>query len=230
MITGLTLFVLAIIVISTLRTRFLFELQGASLLIFGKSQPGMWLYALLMLPGTILHELSHWLMAEVLQVPTGEIRILPVAEDQGREKKLGSVATARTDPFRGFLIGIAPFIVGIITLSLLGYLLEVGWGVYLWWQLALVIYGLIVVGSSMLISRADRRYWPVMIGLFFFVALVLYASGFSLSPSSLQLLVSILNRINLVLGLTIGLNLVMILVFYLIRRSLEQMTRKRVVR
>lgn len=68
--------------------------------------------AMLFFPGTIMHELAHWLIAELLRVRTGEISLYPVIEEQG--VRLGSVAIAKTDPVRRLLVGLAPIIVGIL--------------------------------------------------------------------------------------------------------------------
>jgi len=229
MIVETVVFVVAIAILSALRGRTLFELQGTSLLLLGSTRPGLWLYSLIMLPGTVLHELSHWIVAELVQVRTGKIQILP-DEQLDKDGRLGSVETAKAGPFRSFLIGVAPFVVGLLTLSLLGYFLQTGWGVYPWGYNALMVYGLIVVGSSMILSPSDRRYLPIVLGLFLVIALALYYSGVSPSTSTVKFVASLLARINLVLLLTISLNLVMIGLLYIARRTLERVTHKKVSR
>lgn len=227
MIWAFALFVLAVLTIAALRRRLLFEIQGSSLLITGSTRSGLVIYSILMFPGTIIHELSHWLVAEILQVRTGEITLIPASEGKG-DTSLGSVATVRTDPFRGFLIGLAPFITGILSLFLLGYYLKLGWETYPWWVTALLIYGQIVVGNSMIMSKSDMRYWPFIAILLGLVLVVFAYSGINLPASNFEFLVSILESINAVLGLTIILSLAMILVLYFLRRALERATRKRV--
>src|SRR5438045_1842305 len=78
----------------------------------------IYLMALLFFPGTVIHELSHAIMAGLLFVHTGHIELWPKLE--GQHVKLGSVAIAHTDIFRRFLIGAAPFFFG--TTLLLGLL------------------------------------------------------------------------------------------------------------
>ena len=227
-IGAVIIFVGLIFVLSLLRTRLVFEFSATSLLLLGTRKPGILLYSLLVLPGTILHELSHWLMAEILQVRTGEIVILPELTG-GSEERLGSVATAHSDPFRGFLIGIAPFITGISALLALGQLLLILWSNSSpWWQLALAVYAIMVLGNSMLISRADRRTWPFMLSLVVLLSfLVLY---FKLAPSAQVLLFATANlgSLNLVLGMTAGVNLVMIGGSYIIRQGVEKITRRKI--
>ncbi len=218
-----------ILLLSALRTRLVYELSGMSFLLFNSSRPGLLIYSLLMLPGTIAHELSHWIMAEVLQVKTGKITILPELHGEGGEENLGSVMTAKSDPFRGFLIGLAPFITGIIILIVLGRLLTIGLDThFLWWQLTLIIYGIMVVGNSMLISDADRRTWPVMIILVILIFLTLRLAGITISFTQSPWFLAVLSRINLVLGVTAGFNLVMIGVSYALRRMIEHVTKKRI--
>lgn len=218
-----------IFVLSLLRTKLVYELSGASLLLFGTTKPGIYFYSLLVLPGTIIHELSHWLVAEILQVRTGEIVILPELSGSGREERLGSVATAKSDPFRGFLIGIAPFITGLAILFILGQLLFSAWqkGV-IWWQLALIIYGIMVVGNSMMISRADRRTWPFILILLVFVIFFFRRLELSPSPSVLTGISQSLTSLNLVLLMTAIFNLVMIWGSYIIRKLIEKLTKRRI--
>jgi len=71
----------------------------------------------LLLPGIFLHEFSHILMAEILRVKTGELKLKP--EIVNGHLTLGSAQIALTDPFRLTLIGIAPFIAGTASLWLL---------------------------------------------------------------------------------------------------------------
>lgn len=217
--------------IAAIRRRLVFEIQGASLILTGNPKVGVYLYSLFFLPGTILHELSHWLMAEILQVPTGKFEVLPDLEGSVKgEERLGYVMTGKTGPFRGFLIGFAPLFTGIMMLIILGYVLNNLWGTAPWWQLVLTVYGLIVVGNSMIVSGADRRNWPLIAILGAVVIVLFWRLDLSLSPELLTLFSQILIRINQALGLTIGLNLAMIVGSYAVRRGLERVTKKRIVR
>ncbi len=110
-------------------------------------------YAVLFLPGTIIHELGHFFMAAILLVPVGEVRIFP--EIDGDEVKLGTVAIARTDPFRRALIGVAPFTLG--TAAIIGlsyYLASNNWGLD-WWQIALGAYFIFQISNTMFASKRD---------------------------------------------------------------------------
>lgn len=228
-IYSLIILVALIIVLSALRQRLVYELSGTSLLLFGSTRPGLILYSLLVLPGTIIHELSHWITAEILLVRTGEIKIFPDAGDDASQKRLGSVATERTGPLRGFVIGIAPFVSGLAILLVLGRLLADGWGIYAWWVLALLIYGIMVIGNSMMISESDRRTWPFIIILCLLIIILLSRTYPQLLTSYNFLPVRFLTPINQVLGVTASLNLVMIGGLYATRRLIQNISKRRIL-
>lgn len=222
--------IILVVAIAATRTRVVYEIQGTSLLLFGSSRPGLLLYSLFFLPGTLLHELSHWLMAELLQVPTGKLTVLPdlTKSDQG-ENQLGFVMTGKAGPFRGFLIGFAPFLTGLLVLFLLGYFLNLLWGVAPWWQVALLIYSLIVVGNSMMVSREDRRSWPLIAILSLIIIFISWRLNLSLDLDLNRVISPVLTRLSQVLLLTIALNLGMIMLLYALRRVVEKITKKKVV-
>lgn len=231
-ISAFCIFIAVIALLSLLRNRLVYELSGTSLLLFGSSRPGVMLYAIIFLPGTIVHELSHWIFAEILAVRTGEITILPdfSSDDSGMTRRLGSVATARSDPFRAFLIGIAPFLTGLGILAVLGRLIATGSSDnFAWWQLTLIIYGIVVVGNSMMTSREDRRTWPVIIVFIFLISLLLYRLRLAIPPSFWSLGSSILTGLDTILGVTAGLNLVMIVGLYGLRKLVEKLMQRRLV-
>lgn len=77
------------------------------------------LMAIIFLPGTIIHEFAHAIMAKLLFVYVGHMELMPQLHDESL--KLGSVEVGKTDIVRNFLIGIAPFIVGTGLLLLVLY-------------------------------------------------------------------------------------------------------------
>ncbi|MBI5452461.1 hypothetical protein HY945_03285 [Candidatus Gottesmanbacteria bacterium] len=74
-----------------------------------------------LLPGTIIHEFSHLIIATLLRVPTGELTILPTIEKNG-EVRAGRLMLGKSDPFRHSLIGLAPMIIGLTLIYLVGKL------------------------------------------------------------------------------------------------------------
>ena len=71
----------------------------------GSEKAAVILFSILFFPGTLIHELAHWLMAKLLFVPTSSMEFIP--QIQGGSIKLGSVSIAKTDPLRRLLIGVA---------------------------------------------------------------------------------------------------------------------------
>ena len=89
-----------------------------------EKQPAISILAWFFLPGTIIHELSHLLIAELLRVRTGELGFIPKIKGDSalqNEVKLGSLKMAKTDPLRHSLIGLAPIIVGITIISFISH-------------------------------------------------------------------------------------------------------------
>ena len=69
------------------------------------------LLSFIFLPGIIIHELSHLLVAVMLFVPVGNMEFAP--KRNGNTVKLGSVEIGRTDPVRRSIIGFAPVLAGL---------------------------------------------------------------------------------------------------------------------
>ena len=87
------------------------EIQAIFLLITRQPDISMALFSLLFLPGVLLHETSHFIMAQLLGVRTGRFSIIPKKLDSGRIR-LGYVETAKTDFIRDALMGLAPLVTG----------------------------------------------------------------------------------------------------------------------
>lgn len=119
---------------------------------FHSHAAAIYLLSFLFLPGVVLHELSHLLIANILFVPTGEVEFFP--EIHGNEVKMGSVAVAKTDPFRRFLIGVAPVIGGLGILLLSSAYLS---GDLFSWQNALLLYIVFQIANTMFSSGKDME-------------------------------------------------------------------------
>jgi hypothetical protein len=85
---------------------------GALVRVTGNLRVAMTLYALFILPGTVVHEVAHWLVAIVLGVRASLPRVLPSGVDAQGRMVLGYVQIQRTDPLRHSLIGVAPLLAG----------------------------------------------------------------------------------------------------------------------
>ncbi|MBI1881682.1 MAG: hypothetical protein HYR94_26185 [Chloroflexi bacterium] len=175
------------------------HVQGVAFLLTGSPQVAMWLFWALFLPGTLLHELSHWLTAFLLGVKTGHFSLWPQRKKSG-ELQMGAVQVESSDPFRHSLIGLAPLIFGTIAVLLIGQgRLELGrFGealnsgdleiiglailqvllvpdVWLWFYL------IFAISNAMLPSASDRESWrTVLIYLTLALALTI---GLGLNPT-----------------------------------------------
>lgn len=160
----------------------------------------------LLLPGIFLHEFSHILMAEVLRVRTGELKLKP--EIQDGHLTLGSAQIALTDPFRLTLIGIAPFISGTVGLWLM---FNLGSGDLAWyWKLGLG-YLVFTVANTLFSSASDLQAAAVPL-----ILVLLVLGGFSLANLSLPsdlvpAMQTFFFNLARVFAYTLGVNLILLL-------------------
>lgn len=108
-ITVFILIILAVIALDRLVTRQILTLFW---LLTNSERAAYYTYAILLLPGTVVHEVSHWLVARLLGVPASRPSIRP--QVRGDNVVLGYVQVAQTDPIRQSLIGAAPIVVGSV--------------------------------------------------------------------------------------------------------------------
>jgi hypothetical protein len=171
-----------LVVISRWITR---QVQLLGLHLTGDERAAQMTYYLIMLPGILLHELSHLVMARLVGLKVGEFSLGPRVRDS-YSIELGSVTVSRADVFRESLVGLAPFLSGTAVLVLVGYrVFNVGalgqaesagsllrtlpgiWQVPDFWLWAYVIF---VVSNAMMPSAADRQPW-LLAGIYLGVAL-----------------------------------------------------------
>ncbi len=179
------------------------------------------LFSILFLPGVLLHETSHFVVARLLGVRTRRFSIIPQVTVDSR-LRLGYVETAQADVFRDTLIGAAPFLVGGAVVAYLGIaqlgiaplfdLASQGSWPQLWAALAalperpdfwLWFYLTFTISSMMLPSPADRRAWlPVVLVLLATAVLALLAgAGPWMAQNVAPWLERILRAVATVLGI-----------------------------
>ena len=136
------------------------------------------IYAIAILPGTLVHEISHWAMAKVVGVKTGAVDVLPRLEANG-SLRLGSVSVRGGGLLQLTLIGLAPLLAGSALTMWLSYslfdvtALSQAWQAQQWGQVLDVIaaglsqpdalialYFLFTVSDAMFLSASDRE--PVL--------------------------------------------------------------------
>lgn len=106
---------------------------------------------IIFLPGTFVHEISHFLMAIFLLVPAADLDLMPEVEDGGI--RLGRVAIGKTDFIRGSLIGLAPIISGG---AIIFWAISFAFGHFdTWWIIALLVYLIFEITHTMFSSAKD---------------------------------------------------------------------------
>jgi hypothetical protein len=200
------------------------HLRGTVLLISRNEEAASLAYFVLLLPGVLLHELSHWLMAKLLWVRTGKLTV-GLNQRRGGRLEMGSVQVSQTDPIRNSLIGLAPLVGGGLAIFLIGRwalgietlarTLQSGDGAHvaaeLWAAIHvpdfwLWLYLIFAISNAMLPSASDRRSWPPVLIFLGVLGALLYLSGrvHSLPPQLVGLLTDALSYLNLAFTLTLA--------------------------
>lgn len=195
-------FVLLVVALYLLQRWIGRHVQGIGVLLFNSSYAGMALLWFVLLPGVVLHEISHWLMARLLGVPTGRLRLTPSL--QGKQVVLGSVEVQRTDPLRDSLVGLAPFLAGTLALLAIGHWvfdaasLGLAWERNDWASIAaelagafqvddawMWLYLLVAISNAMMPSPSDRESWRLLLIYMALIALIMLLFGwFPAIPTS----------------------------------------------
>jgi Zn-dependent protease len=93
------------------------HIQGLILLVSGSPRIATVVYDVLVLPGVVLHELSHAAVALTLGIRVLRINLFQFRS--ANDVRQGEVVVAKADPLRMSIVGAAPLIGGLIALLLL---------------------------------------------------------------------------------------------------------------
>lgn len=165
----------------------------------GSPRAAMWFFWVIFLPGTLLHELSHWLTAQLLRVDTVDFSLWPQTK-KGGVLQMGAVQVDVSDPFRHSLIGLAPLLFGSGAVLLIGYgwlnlgqigQALVGGNLPLIWQavqellalpdIGLWLYLVFAISNAMLPSASDREAWRTV--LIYLGLTLVVAVGLGINPT-----------------------------------------------
>lgn len=222
------------------------HLRGVAYLLTGNKSWAVLIYALILFPGVVLHELSHWLTARLLGIRTGSISLIPRTMKDG-SIQLGYVEyyKGRTlDPVRESLVGGAPMLAGTGAVLLIGLqIFDVGTvsaalatgqidnltqalgQLFTTPDFLVWLYLVFAISNAMMPSPSDRRAWPAFLIILAVVALILYVlqlqelviAGLS-GPLS-----TLFGYLGLAFSLAIGVDLLVILAVYTFESLVSRM-------
>lgn len=243
-LSGLFWFVAMLVPLILLQRLLHREIQAVFLILTRDARITMGIFSLIFLPGVFLHELSHFVMAKILRVPTGRFSIFPRSLPDGR-LQLGYVETGRADIVRDSLIGAAPLIVGTLFVAYVAverFEMRVLWDVFrngqmnLFWMAMqalprvgdfyLWFYLVFAVSSTMMPSESDRHAWlelAISVGVLFSFTLLLGAGPWILSNLAPSIS-SFLGFVAVIFGLSSVVHVLLILPAALLHKILSRLT------
>jgi hypothetical protein len=127
---------------------------AASLVVILAARRWVLLYALLVLPGTVLHELAHWSVGLLTGARPEALRLVPVRRPKSKTWTLGAVALRRIHWLNALPVALAPILLLPIALGLYALALAADAGT---WQHWAGLYAATVAMVSCLPSPADWR-------------------------------------------------------------------------
>lgn len=203
--------------------RVTFELSRLIHQLGGGQNVVIWIWSVIFLPGTIIHEISHFLVAAAIGARTGHIEIFPefiedfLDEEAGKKGvALGSVQVARMNPIQGFLVGLAPFISGMALLIWLSALIRVNYSAVNTSTLVFQIYLFFVIANSFFPSWTDIKQTLPLFALVAVAVIFAWFFGFQFAISPSSLVWPILDSMATALLLSLLFNLVIIGFLFLI--------------
>jgi hypothetical protein len=241
---GLAWFIITLLPLVFLQRLLHREIQAVFLIVSRSPEVTIAFFSLIFLPGVLLHEFSHYLMAVILGVPAARFSLIPQMLPDGR-LQLGYVETVKTDIIRDSLIGAAPLIAGglfVAYLSVTRLELLPLWAVLRNGQLNLFLLGIsllpqikdfplwfylvFTISSTMLPSRSDRHAWlPLGVTILVLLALaILTGAGPWMMANVAPLLNAFLRSSSIIFGLSTALHALLIFPIAFVHLLLARIT------
>jgi hypothetical protein len=126
--------------------------------------------SLLFFPGTVIHEMGHFVAATILNLRVHEVRLLPSFEKN--QIKLGSVLYEKKDFIRGILVGIAPIFFALVFFWFLGKF-HLFPNTNLWLNI-LLGYIVFAVSSTMFSSKQDLIEFVLIVPVIIIIIGIIY--------------------------------------------------------
>lgn len=221
------------------------HIQGFVVMLTGNTGWALKLLFYLLLPGILLHELSHYLAAKILLVNTSGIHLgIKPLKGKTNQISLGSVGIERTDPFRESLIGVAPFLVGVGAIWAIA-----GYGFDMWpesgltlpemfkrvadyaydWTTWLDLYLVFAVSVAMIPSQSDREPWGPVMTVFGLGAAVFFLLGWTprVPDDLVQFARQMVVGLTFALGIAVFVNSLVAFTLWVLERLVERFGGKR---
>lgn len=194
----------------------------------------VWLWSVIFLPGTIIHEMSHLFAAAVTGTKIGRVEIFPELPRGGigvddrlprprpevgaRNDKntfhLGYVQTQELGLIRGFLVGTAPLFIGLGLLVWISSALEFS---DFRFQISdlLKLYLFFTVANSLFPSWVDIKHALPLIILGAIAGISLYFSGVNMALTSDSPVLTAISSLSKALTLSVVINFLILLIVWL---------------
>lgn len=178
--------------------------------------------ALIYFPGTVIHELSHFLMAILLLLPVHKLSLLP--QRNGDSVRLGYVLYEKKDIFRGMIVGVAPVLVGILFLwwfyTIDFFSVEFGWAPLLKGYL------IFILSSTMFSSKQDLVDIGYLMPILLLVGMIGYLFNieflfFLKNESFVEAMSNFMYSVTIYSSISLAIHIVIILMCKSIKRLLH---------
>ncbi len=183
-------------------------------------------WSIIFLPGTIIHELSHFFFAILTGARTGKIEIFPEfleddweEESAGKNVTLGYVQTQRLNPLQGFLVGTAPFVVGLALMIWLAQLIQSSYNLGQYLPVFLLGYLFFTITNSFFPSWSDiKQTIPLIIIAGVFV-LIFWILGVQFLFAPRPGFISLMDTVSATVLISVIVNLLFIVAFFILNKS-----------
>lgn len=175
--------------------------------------------ALIFFPGTVIHELSHFLVAIVLLLKVREIHIFP--EFEKNYIKLGRVIYEKKDVLRGIIVGVAPIAIGLIIFFWISTL-QIFFIENLWLKF-IMFYLIFVISTTMFSSRQDLIDLVYLLPIAMISTILLYLfqidlMGFLSKPQLIAVTADFVYDVNVYLGISIVVHTGLLIVLFTVKK------------
>lgn len=187
------------------------------LCLFRSKNLTVWVYILLFLPGTLIHEVSHILVATLLGLKTFGLSVIPRVEED--RVVAGEAYIQASDPVRQSLVGMAPFIVGqLLLISLSWYLRNTSLN---WWQIGIILYLVFQITNTQFSSKKDLEGTGIVVAVLLSVAVLFQLAGLELWESFVRFVIENANwwtQLASLFLIPLGINLIVIFLGKIVRK------------